>query len=60
MLSKKFEFEELRSVSQWKNFKYTRADWEVPSKLFTGKGMSPTEFVLKKIVCDQAILNPDF
>lgn len=36
------------------------ADWEVPSSSLRGEGISPTEFILKKTVSEQATLNVNF
>lgn len=36
------------------------ADWEVPSYILKGEGISPTSFILKKILREQAVLNSNF
>lgn len=55
-LSRQFNFNEDKALAQWQNFKYVMAAWEVPCSILKGSagGPSPTTFVLRKIVKEQA------
>ena len=54
VLCKQFQFDKDHSLVQWYNFKYLMSSWKVPSAVLRGKDdLSPTEFILRKVVKDQ-------
>ena len=54
VLCKQFRFDQDYTLAQWYNFKYLMSSWKVPSAVVRGKdNLSPTEFILRKIVKEQ-------
>lgn len=54
VLCKQFQFDKDHSLVQWYNFKYLMSSWKVPSAVLRGKDdLSPTEFILRRVVKDQ-------
>ena len=55
VLCKQFQFDKEHTLAQWHNFKYLMSSWKVPSTVLRGNDdLSPTEFVLRKVVKEQA------
>ena len=54
VLCKQFQFDKDHTLAQWYNFKYLMSSWKVPSAVLRGKDdLSPTEFILRKVVKEQ-------
>lgn len=54
MLCKQFQFDKDHTLAQWLNFKFLMSSWKVPSTVLIGKDdLSPTEFILRKVVNEQ-------
>ena len=55
VLCEQFKFEPEETLVQWANFKYQLASWKVPAIILKGGDkISPTEFILRKVVKEQA------
>ena len=55
VLCKQFQFDKEHAPPQWHNFKYLMSSWKVPSTVLRGNDdLSPTEFILRKVVKEQA------
>ena len=55
VLCKQFQFDKDHTLAQWDNFKYLMSSWKVPPTILRGKDdLSPTDFILRKIVKEQA------
>ena len=55
VLCKQFQFDKEHTLAQWHNFKYLMSSWKVPSTVLRGNDdLSPTEFILRKVVKEQA------
>ena len=54
VLCKQFQFDKDHTLAQWYNFKYLMSSWKVPPAVLWGKDdLSPTEFILRKVVKEQ-------
>lgn len=60
VICEQLQFNTDQALAQWSNFKYVMAGWRVPTHVLKGEDISPTAFILKKIVKEQAILKEAF
>lgn len=60
VICEQLKFDLNQAIAQWRDFKYVMVDWDVPTSVLKGKNISPTAFILKKIVRQQAILKQSF
>lgn len=57
IMSEQLKMDKDQALAEWKNFKYMLADWELPTSILKGEGISPAAYVLKRVVRKQAVLN---
>lgn len=57
-----FHFSEDQMVAQWQNFKYLMLSWKPPQNVLQGisSKLSPTEWLLRKVVKEQALLKESY
>ena len=62
ILAGQFQFSEDQMVAQWQNFKYLMLSWKPPQNLLQGNNskLSPTEWLLRKVVKEQALLKESY
>ena len=59
ILAGQFQFSEDQMTTQWQNFKYLMLSWKPPQNVLQGgkeSKLSPAEWILRKIVKEQALL----
>lgn len=54
IMSKQFHLNSVEALAQWQNFKYLMSTWNVPEAILRGEDISPTQYVLNKLVKEQA------
>ena len=63
ILACQFQFSEEQMKTQWQNFKYLVLSWQPPQNVLQGgkeSKLSPTEWILRKIVKEQALLKVSY
>jgi len=63
ILAGQFQFSEDQMTTQWQNFKYLMLSWKPPQNVLQGgkeSKLSPTEWILRKIVKEQALLKESY
>lgn len=63
ILAGQFQFSEDQMKTQWQNFKYLMLSWQPPRNVLQGgkeSKLSPTEWILRKIVKEQALLKVSY
>lgn len=63
ILADQFQFSEDQMTTQWQNFKYLMLSWKPPQNVLQGgkeSKLSPTEWILRKIVKEQALLRESY
>ena len=62
ILAGQFQFSEDQMVAQWQNFKYLMLSWKPPQNVLQGNNskLSPTEWLLRKVVKEQALLKESY
>ena len=54
MLAQHFNVDQEETLAEWQNFKFNILEMEIPEEVLKGKGgLSPTHYVLKKLVREQ-------
>lgn len=63
ILAGQFQFSEDQMTIQWQNFKYLMVSWKPPQNVLQGgkeSKLSPTEWILRKIVKEHALLKESY